>query len=283
MRIDFDGLGETYGRPGRARNIPTPPEAIDDVVDLAAALGDPDARRLVFVGLSSGAYHAIEAGLRLQPLAVCALNPGLTGWVPEMDHGPLDPRRLAFRPMAPAFRSFAVKHHRIAHAAWRTLLMVRVRRSPADSLCGWDDGARPSCWSSPRTTPHQFEPSPYWSMVRRRLTRRGLLEVRIVPGQDHSTYTVQGQTDTFPILVEPGGGTVRTDPRTGPSAGTVPAPAGQITSAKPRSICSKMTAPPTKTTSGTKTERTICHRGGAGWWMNDQRNSLRIQVSGLML
>jgi pimeloyl-ACP methyl ester carboxylesterase len=204
IRIDFDGLGETYGRPGQARNIPTPPEAIDDVVDLAAALGDPDARRLVFIGLSSGAYHAIEAGLRLHPLAVCALNPGLSGWAPEMDVGvgTIDPRRRAFRPMSPAFRSFAVKHHRMTHAAWRALLMIRVRRSPAVGPCGVGRRGTPLLLVVTENDSHQFEPSPYWSMVRRRLTRRGLLEVRIVPGKDHSTYTVQGQQDTFPILVD---------------------------------------------------------------------------------
>jgi pimeloyl-ACP methyl ester carboxylesterase len=202
IRIDFDGLGETYGRPGQARNIPSPPSAIDDVVDLAAALGDPDASRLVFIGLSSGAYHAIEGALRLHPLAVCAINPGLTGWVAEMDHGPLDPRRQAFKPMAPPFRAFAVKHHRMAHKAWRTLLMVLVHRSPADGLCKVGQRGTPVLLIVTENDVHQFEPSPYWSMVRRRLTKRGLLEVRVVPGSDHSTYTIEGQRDTFPILVD---------------------------------------------------------------------------------
>jgi hypothetical protein len=202
VRIDFDGLGETYGRPGQARNIPTPPEAIDDVVDIATALGDPDACRLVFVGLSSGAYHAIEAGLRLHPLAVCAVNPGLTGWVPEIDHGPLDRRRLAFRPMPPAFRSVAVKHHRLTHGAWRAVMKVLVRRSPSHALCGVGRRGTPVLLIVSESDSHQFEPSPYWSLVRRRLAQRGLLDVRIVPGDDHSTYTVQGQKDAFPILVD---------------------------------------------------------------------------------
>ena len=172
IRIDFDGLGETYGRPGQARNIPSPPSAIDDVVDLAAALDDPDASRLVFIGLSSGAYHAIEGALRLHPRAVCAINPGLTGWVAEMDHGPLDPRRQAFKPMARPFRSFAVKHHRLAHKAWRTVLMVLVHRSPADGLCEVGRRGTPVLLVVTENDVHQFEPSPYWSMVRRRLTKR---------------------------------------------------------------------------------------------------------------
>ena len=97
LRVDIDGVGETFGRPDLPRQEPKPPEAIDDLVDMAEALGDPDARALVFVGLSSGGYHAIEAGLRLHPLAVCAINPGITGWVPDVDLGAIDARRSAYR------------------------------------------------------------------------------------------------------------------------------------------------------------------------------------------
>ena len=99
VRIDLDGIGETYGRADYARQVPKPPEAIDDLADIAASLGDPDARTLVFVGLSSGGYHAVEAGLRLHPKAVCAINPALSSWVPEVDQGSADPRRRAYKPM----------------------------------------------------------------------------------------------------------------------------------------------------------------------------------------
>ncbi len=99
VRIDIDGVGETFGRSELPRQEPKPPEAIDDMIDLAEALGDPEGRSLIFVGLSSGGYHAIEAGLRLHPLAVCAINPGITGWVPDLDLGATDPRRMAYRAM----------------------------------------------------------------------------------------------------------------------------------------------------------------------------------------
>ncbi len=43
VRVDLDGLGETDGRPDQRRNVPKPATAIDDVCDIAAALGDPEA------------------------------------------------------------------------------------------------------------------------------------------------------------------------------------------------------------------------------------------------
>ncbi len=46
-----------------------------------------------------------------------------------------------------------------------------------------------------------FEPSPYWWLVRRRRQRTGLFNERIVPGFDHSLYTIQGQEYTYPILI----------------------------------------------------------------------------------
>ena len=46
----------------------------------------------------------------------------------------------------------------------------------------------------------EFEPSLYWSMVRRRLRRRGTLVIEVIPGDDHSLYTVEGQTRGYPLL-----------------------------------------------------------------------------------
>jgi hypothetical protein len=48
----------------------------------------------------------------------------------------------------------------------------------------------------------EFEPSLYWSVVDRSLQRRGLLDVKVVPGSDHSLYTVDGQRDAYPLLTE---------------------------------------------------------------------------------
>ena len=47
---------------------------------------------------------------------------------------------------------------------------------------------------------HEFEPSLYWSVVRRRLRRRRTLDIEVVPGNDHSLYTVEGRAEAYPLL-----------------------------------------------------------------------------------
>ncbi len=47
---------------------------------------------------------------------------------------------------------------------------------------------------------HEFEPSLYWSVVRRRLRRRRTLDIEVVPGNDHSLYTVDGRAEAYPLL-----------------------------------------------------------------------------------
>ncbi len=200
LRFDIDGVGETFGRPDLPRQEPKPPEAIDDVVDVAGALGDPEARGLVFVGLSSGGYHAIEAGLRLHPLAVCAINPGITGWVPDIELGAIDSRRLAYRAMPPGLRDLSVRHARVARRAWQALCQVRVRWSPIHPVAGVSRRGIPVLLIVSEIDAREFEPSLYWSVVRRRLRRRRLLDVEVVRGEDHSLYTVEGQVEAYPLL-----------------------------------------------------------------------------------
>jgi hypothetical protein len=202
LRVDLDGLGESEGRPDLPRNVPKAPTAIDDVIDLCAALGDPDARHLVLVGLSSGGYHAIEAALRLHPMAICVMNPGLTAPVPELETGePIDARRMAYRPRPAALRRLAVGHARVARAIHRALLQVTPRRSPHHAVAGVGRRGIPFLLILTEEDSGYFEPSPYWGVVRRRQVRRRQLDVRVVPGFDHSLYTVPGQVSTYPILI----------------------------------------------------------------------------------
>ncbi len=202
LRVDLDGLGETEGRPDLPRNVPKPATAIDDVCDLCAALGDPDARDIVLVGLSSGGYHAIEAALRLHPRAICVMNPGISAPVAELDSDePIDPRRRAYRPRPAVLRRLAVKHRRAARFLTRAQLQVVVWHSPHRAVTEVGRRGIPFLLILTEEDSGQFEPSPYWWLVRRRLEKRGLLDERVVPGSDHSLYTVRGQDSTYPILI----------------------------------------------------------------------------------
>ena len=202
LRVDLDGLGESEGRPDLPRNVPKLATAIDDVCDLCAALGDPEARDIVFVGLSSGGYHAIEAALRLHPRAICVMNPGTTAPVAELSSGePIDPRRRAYQPRPAVLRRMAVKHHRMARFLNRALLQVAVWRSPHRPIAEVGRRRIPFLLILTEEDSGHFEPSPYWWLVRRRLGRKKLLDEWIVPGFDHSLYTVGGRDNTYPILI----------------------------------------------------------------------------------
>jgi alpha-beta hydrolase superfamily lysophospholipase len=200
VRVDIDGVGESFGRPDLPRRVPKPPEALDDLADLAVALGDRDGRNLILVGLSSGGYHAIEAGLVLHPQGVCAVNPGLTGWVPDLDLGKIDRRRKAYRPMPASLRVLAVKHSRMATWSWQALCQVWVKGSPIHPVAGVARRGIPVLVIVSEMDVEEFEPSAYWALVRRGLRRRTMLDIEVVPGNDHSLYTVDGRADAYPIL-----------------------------------------------------------------------------------
>lgn len=86
VRVDESGIGESPVRPGQAPQVVRPPEAFDDVAEVVAAVaGDP--RRVVLVGLCSGAYQALESALELSPLGVLAVNVGLWFTPPEVKAG----------------------------------------------------------------------------------------------------------------------------------------------------------------------------------------------------
>jgi len=96
VRFDLSGLGDSPTRPGQAEFVARAPEAFDDVGDVAAAVSPDDPSNVVFVGLCSAAYQAIENALVLGPRGIIAVNPVLSFLPPEMSAGnPMDPRRRA--------------------------------------------------------------------------------------------------------------------------------------------------------------------------------------------
>jgi hypothetical protein len=122
------------------------------------------------------------------------------GWVPEIDHGVIDPRRQAYRPMPKVLRTLAVKHARIARWTWRAILQVWVKGSPNDAVAGVCRRGTPVLLVISEGDARQFEPSVYWSAVRRRLRRKKLLDVDFVAGRDHSLYTREAREQAYEIV-----------------------------------------------------------------------------------
>ena len=215
------------------------------------------------MGLSSGGYHAIEAGLRLHPLGVCAINPGLTGWVPDVDQGVIDRRRQAYRPMPGFLRDLSVKHSRLALRAWRALCQVWVKGSPIHPVAAVSRRGIPVLVIASEVDAQEFEPSLYWSVVRRRLRRRGLLVIEVIPGDDHSLYTIDGQARGYPLLTRWVVDRFAPDTLGHRRLTGGERPPVRSTSAKPRSICSKMMRPTDEDRRrGRRRTATISHGSG---------------------
>src|SRR6202035_971830 len=102
LRCDLSGLGDSPARPGQAVDVWFPPEALDDVLEIAAAVSPADPSDVVLVGLCSGGYHAIEGALVLGAAGVCGINPILPHKPSE-----LEPEKAALTDKADSRRQAA--------------------------------------------------------------------------------------------------------------------------------------------------------------------------------
>jgi pimeloyl-ACP methyl ester carboxylesterase len=138
LRLDFSGLGDSGVRPGQKDQLSFAPEAVEDLLEVAAAVSPDDPRNVVLAGFCAGGYSVIEAGIKLAPRAVLVLNPAVFFDPPETrEGGAVDADRLAYqaRPnwikrlgRGPAVRAI---RSRIPQWGYRLLDLAGVVRSPA--------------------------------------------------------------------------------------------------------------------------------------------------------
>jgi hypothetical protein len=125
-------------RPGQKDQLSFAPEAVEDLLEVAAAVSPDDPRNVVLAGFCAGGYSVIEAGIKLAPRAVLVLNPAVFFDPPETrEGGAVDADRLAYqaRPnwikrlgRGPAVRAI---RSRIPQWGYRLLDLAGVVRSPA--------------------------------------------------------------------------------------------------------------------------------------------------------
>jgi pimeloyl-ACP methyl ester carboxylesterase len=131
IRFDLSGLGDSPVRTGQIPYVVRAPEAFDDMVDVVGAVVDrpPDSGvvPVVFAGLCSGAYQALESAIDLHPLSVLSVNP-LLRFQPS-ETGPLDPRRKLCKPagsLRTAYRTLpSWKILRLARKAYVAVARLR--------------------------------------------------------------------------------------------------------------------------------------------------------------
>lgn len=203
VRVDSSGVGDTPPRSNARRGEMLHPDALSDLEEIAEALGAPDGRGLVFIGLSSGAYHAAEAGLRMKPEGVCIINGSVTAKPAELrSSAEIDPRRKAYRPMPSAFERFARTHKRTSQVLWKVVGNVAPARA-AQSVPG-QIAARGTrvLWIATNGDRSAFTGNVYWRMRELFLSRRGLYARYRFRFDDHPLYTPDARRLIKRIVVD---------------------------------------------------------------------------------
>lgn len=198
VRCDLSGLGDSPARPGQPFDVGSAPEALEDVLDVAAAVSPEDPSAVVLVGLCSGGYHAIEGALALGALGVCAINPILPhkpGELRAEDAAPTDeidarrqaaPVRKRWIRALPAHDQLGAVLESLPDQVWWLVNRVAVEHSPARSLRRLvDQGVRTFIVSG------EHERRLMWrgeGRARRHLELSGRLRHVVVPGIDHELF-----------------------------------------------------------------------------------------------
>ena len=185
LRVDLNGLGDSPTRPGRTAQIEFPADALLDLDDMRRAISEEADTEVVFVGLCSGGYHAIEAALAEPVASVCVVNPALTYFRGG------DPPPGRFEPDQDP--GFADREAWGGTRPWLRRLMTRI-----SSLGGATRGIPGRWWIHKRLF---VTASP--ARTFRRLTESGV-DVLIVTGDVEERVLYRGERRRFRALVRDG-------------------------------------------------------------------------------
>jgi alpha-beta hydrolase superfamily lysophospholipase len=131
LRFDLRGLGDSPPEPATSEQTMYAPTAIDDVVAAAGAADPGDPSNVVLIGLCSGAYAAMDAGMVLRPRGVCAVNPVMSFRPQPFAAGPAPDRPLVHglrRRITPAMYE-SLSRWRFRALQLRSVILDRSGRS----------------------------------------------------------------------------------------------------------------------------------------------------------
>ena len=165
----------------------------------AASPGDPS--RVVLIGICSGAYTAIEAGIAFGARGVGAVNPLFTFEPPEVTAGgkPASWRR-ARRPAPRLVRGLARIHPRLPNAVWNSVTQVALDRSPPAAMRALTGKGVDVLIVCGERESHSFERFFHWRLARRRLAATGRFRFRLVPGLHHGLLVARERNEVAVAL-----------------------------------------------------------------------------------
>lgn len=207
VRLDLSGLGESPARPGQVRHLAHPLEAMDDI-GLALESLDLDPEEVIMAGLCSGAYHAIEAGLRLPVRGVCAINPILSFDPPEVKAGSrLDGQRQAVVPFNELIKRLRRRpglaewgEHRAPSALWWLLDKTGFQAHPAHSLEELAHRGVPAALLCGEVEARPFLHRARWSFDA--LIRSGAISFDLLSDSDHNLFGAAARTRAQGLILE---------------------------------------------------------------------------------
>jgi pimeloyl-ACP methyl ester carboxylesterase len=200
VRFDLSGLGDSPARTDEASRSIYERSWLDDTVAVANELATTPSN-VVLVGLCSGAYWAIEAGIALDAKGVCAINPPVGI---DFLHGVTKlgaSRMRAVRFVAEYLKQVALRARWVAVVVWKVLRLLAPSVFSVDVMRSLVDGGTDL---QVLASSGDLSPVPGHRGLDRffstRLVAPANYEVTFVPGLDHSLHDPDGRAATVALL-----------------------------------------------------------------------------------
>jgi alpha-beta hydrolase superfamily lysophospholipase len=199
IRLDVSGIGDSPARDGSSEHVLMSPDAFDDLADAARALCPSDPSDVIWVGLCSGGYQALEAAFSLRAKGVCVVNPALRFYPPELEDGPIDPRRHFCHPPSAIFlivrrySKWALSKGKAARPIWgRILSGARRVRSSWGNAVSESNACTLFILGEEDASEIGISESESFQIDR--------LQVEILPGLDHALMPARQRIDVMEMM-----------------------------------------------------------------------------------
>jgi alpha-beta hydrolase superfamily lysophospholipase len=201
VRFDLTGLGDSPWRPGEPDPAMYDQRWLHDLTDVATALRPDGTDETVFIGLCSGAYLALEAGLALHARGVCLINPPVGMDFLYGTHRMAESKHRTLRALAARLKELALR------LRWVSVVALKGCRVIMPSMFGVDAMAKIASTSTNLYVLSSTEDlSPLKSSSRldlffsRRLLAPKNYDVHFVEGLDHSMHAAKGRGRAIAML-----------------------------------------------------------------------------------